>query len=214
MQTAPTPVTRQTSLSAIVAEAGTGAHEWAIRLRESHDPRDLTDAVHLTCAMHGVHPDLVECARSRRPDDRLIPWLDAGADAFAAERAALVALVAATGPLPSTPGHAQAEAAIAAQRHAIDMLAGSDRAGCAIGAAAALILDWPAVRLVLARAADRFGAPFAKGAPLPGEPPEPTDSRIERARVFGARQFLAQQQGLWSLLHARADARRSAMPPR
>ena len=40
-----------------------------------------------------------------------------------AERATLVKLVAAVGPLPSTPGQAETEAAIAGQRHALDMLA-------------------------------------------------------------------------------------------
>ena len=36
------------------------------------------------------------------------------------------------------------------------MLARSDRGGCATGAAAALAGDWPAIRAILARAADCF----------------------------------------------------------
>ena len=113
----------------MLPRAGGEGHEGGVRLGGSEDRGELAGAVHRTWAVHGVHPDLVECARSRRPDDRLVAWLDAGADAFAAERTALVALVAATGPLPSTPGHAQAGAASASHGPAIDMLSGSDRAG-------------------------------------------------------------------------------------
>ncbi len=78
-------------------------------------------------------------------------------DGFAAERAYLATLTAAAGPLPSTPGQAETDAALVAQRHAFDMLAHSDRAGCATGAAIALVIDWYAFRDAMDVAAARFG---------------------------------------------------------
>ena len=107
----------------------------------------------------------------------------------------------------------RARAAILTQRHALEMLARSDRRGCASGAVAALTLDWPAIRGVLDRAADVFGAEIA-----PSSLPDPSvttaalvalgaTAACERAIGFGAQQLLAQHRGLWSLLEARAEAR-------
>ena len=93
------------------------------------------------------------------------------------------------------------------------MLARSEREGCAIGAVAALIVDWQPIRAVLARAAERFGVeipPWA--APLELETATILDAlaarpATERAIAFGAQQMFAQHRGLWSLLEARASAR-------
>ena len=94
------------------------------------------------------------------------------------------------------------------------MLARSDRAGCAMGAAMAMVLDWRAVRIVLDAAGTRFGvntpgcilpdvrdtvAAASAAAETPG---------IERAMLFGAQQLLIQHRGLWDLLEARQLARR------
>jgi hypothetical protein len=175
--------------------------------------RDLADAVHALCALHGRHPGVIDHAVVHNRQDTAQDWLEAAAYGFTVERAYLARLTALAGPLPSTPGQAESEAAITGQRHALDMLAQSDRTGCATGAAITLVLDWAAVRTMLDAAAVRFGI----------DPPDsflPDDMEtaslvsalsetpaIERAMAFGAQQILAQHRGLWDLLEARAGAR-------
>lgn len=198
----------------LVAADGSKGHDWPLRLVSGRaSRRDLADAVHALCMLHGHHPGMADDALTRCIQVEAAEWLGAVAHGFADDRAALATLVAAAGPLPSTPGHAESEAAILTQRHALDMLARSDRRGCASGAVAALALDWPAIRGVLDRAAEAFGAEIASGA-LPD--PAVTAAALaalgdtvacERAIGFGAQQLLAQHRGLWSLLEARAEAR-------
>lgn len=175
--------------------------------------RDVADAVHTLCVLHGRYPGVIEHAANHTTNPVATAWLAEAADAFAGERALLVQLVAAAGPLPSTPGQAQSETAIAAQRHALDMLAQSDRIGCAVGAAVALVLDWHAIRAMLDTAAVRFGLPVRQEG-LPTEMDTATviaefaqSTGAERAIAFGAQQMLAQHRGLWDLLDARASAR-------
>ncbi|OWK32109.1 hypothetical protein SPMU_04300 [Sphingomonas mucosissima] len=133
--------------------------------------------------------------------------------AFDEERAVLAMLTAAVGPIPSTPRHTQAEAAINSQRHALGTLAQSTRAGCAGGAALAFLLDWHAIRPVLDSAAQRAGVALPRAA-LPAraaiialaEHVAATPSQA-RALAFGAQQLALQHHGLWQLLRARAEAR-------
>jgi hypothetical protein len=115
--------------------------------------------------------------------------------------------------LPSTPGAAETEATLVAQRHAIETLAKSERRGCALGAATALMADWPAIRALLDRAADRNGLD-RPGLVLPDQ--ESVVRVInggvdglagERALGFGGEQLLLQNRGLFDLLEARAAAR-------
>ena len=201
-------------MGALVESDGSANHPYLRRLAENLEPmRDLADAAHFICILHGRHPGVVDYAldHAREPVER--GWLEAAAEAFVTERAYLVRIVAAAGPLPSTPGHAESEAATAAQRHALDMLAQSDRAGCAIGAAIALALDWVVIRGVLDSAADRLGlSPPPLTLPLAEETVSVVDAlvrdgAIERALLFGAQQLFAQHRGLWDLLEARASAR-------
>lgn len=177
--------------------------------------RDLADAVHLISSLHGSSPGIIDQARARAAPDAVRDWLDAAAEGFAAERAYLMRTVVAVGPLPSTPGQAECQAAVTGQRHALDMLARSDRAGCALGAAMALVLDWRAIRTVIDAAAQRFSLPLTPPAfpsarqtmaaiEAAGEPP------MDRAMMFGAQQLLVQHRGLWSLLEARSEARMEA----
>ncbi len=93
------------------------------------------------------------------------------------------------------------------------MLAHSDRAGCATGAAVALVIDWYAFRDVMDAAATRFGVTPPAMA-LPDEIEVATivaalsdSSALQRAMGFGAQQVFAQHRGLWDLLEARASAR-------
>lgn len=198
----------------LVAADGGATHRWPVHLATGKaSRRDLADAVHALCMLHGHYPGMADAARASGVQADAAGWLELVAGAFAAERAVLAAIVAGVGPLPSTPGHAESETAILAQRHALQMLARSDRSGCASGAVAALILDWPVVRRVMDRADQVFGlTPVASALPDPAVTIAAID-RLgttpagERAIGFGAQQLLAQHRGLWTLLEARAEAR-------
>ena len=204
------------TIVALTAVDGTAGAPWARHLDASGTLlRDLADAVHSLCALHGGMPGIIDHAHDAGRIEDAQAWLDVAAEAFAIERALLATLTAAVGPLPSTPGQAASEAAVIAQRQALAMLARSDRAGCAIGAAVAFIIDWHSIRQVLDVTALRVGVsapaltlarPAASLAMLDSLMTTPG---IERAIAFGAQQMLAQHRGLWQLLDARASARRS-----
>ncbi len=204
-------------IQSLVEDDGSSCHRYAAVLARSNTlTRDVADAVHALCMLHGRLPGLLEHALARNVQPAWAPWLEAAVEGFAGERALLARLTAAAGPLPSTPGQAESESTILAQRHALDTLAKSDRQGCAIGAAVALVTDWPAIRAVLDRAAERFGVP-ATQCNLPGHDDTATlvattaaTPAAERAMAFGAQQVLAQHAGLWVLLEARASARTNA----
>lgn len=201
-------------LARLAASDGAATHAWCRHLAApGAQQRDLGDALHALCILHGHRPGMAEATRDHGSIPAAMEWLDDVAEGFAAERGYLARLAAAAGPLPSTPGHAESQTVIVHQRHALEMLARSDRAGCAIGAIAALIEDWAMIRRVLDAAADRYGIP-APGSALPAGAatsaalaPVATSAAIERAIGFGAQQLLAQHRGLWGLLEARAEAR-------
>lgn len=202
------------ALDALIEAEGSASEPFVRQLATPQSSsRDLADAVHCLCMLHGRHPGAIDIMEERATDPVAREWLKQAVVGFAEERAQLVHLVAAAGPLPSTPGQAESEAAIAAQRHALDMLAASDRAGCPIGAAMALLIDWATIRSVLDAAARRLGI-----EPLVARLPTPQDNAaalaelavnpaFERAMLFGAQQMLAQHRALWHLLESRAGAR-------
>jgi len=207
------------AVGALLAADGGKTHPYiasAIFARGREAARDLADAVHLISSLHGGHPGVVDLAQQRPPEETVRAWLDAAAEGFAEERAYLMRTVVAAGPLPSTPGHAGCETAVAGQRHALEMLARSERKGCALGAAAALVLDWRAIRTVVDAAAQRFGVTLTPPA-LPsmrqtlGVLELIESPAAERAIVFGAQQLLIQHRGLWDLLEARSGARVEAL---
>ena len=178
-----------------------------------HSARDVADSIHLLCSVHGHHPGLIEQALELCSDGPARQWLGRAADAFERERLYLVRLTAAVGPLPSTPGAAETEATLVAQRHALEILAKSERRGCALGAATALVSDWWPIRRLLDRAASRVGI----DSPAPSLPDEASVVAViegecdspasERALGFGGEQMLLQNRGLFDLLEARATAR-------
>jgi hypothetical protein len=204
---------------AIVARAandGIARHPYLEALLNCSGPhagRDFADAVHLLCALHGHHPGLIGLALERCPKGEVEQWLGAAAESFERERLYLVRLAPAVGPIPSTPGAAQTEASLNSARHALETLALSERSGCALGAASALIADWWAVRRLLDRAATRAGIE-TPASTLPNEASvlqvvgtladSPTAAR---ALAFGSEQLLLQHRALMDLLEARADAR-------
>ena len=199
-----------------VADTGSARHAHLSALIEASGPhaaRDIADAVHLLCSIHGRHPGVVEIAQSVAPKGPAQSWLGRATDAFERERLYLVRLTAAVGPLPSTPGAAETEAALVAQRHALEILANSERSGCALGAATAMVSDWWPVRRLLDRAAARAGIE----CPAPSLPDEMSVLQVidqacdtpasERALAFGGEQLLLQHRALLDLLQARAAAR-------
>ena len=199
-----------------VASEGCARHAYLNALLESsgrHAGRDLADAVHLLCSLHGRYPGLIEVALQRCPKGPVQEWLTRASEAFERERLYLVRLTAAVGPLPSTPGAAETEASLVAARHALETLAMSERNGCALGAATALVGDWWPIRRLLDRAASRVGTE----SPAPSLPDEASvvsviDHGAEavaaaRALSFGGEQLLLQHRALLDLLEARAEAR-------
>jgi hypothetical protein len=210
------PVSVASAQLARVAGQGCARHSHLLSLLEGagpHSGRDLSDAVHLLCSLHGRYPGLIEIALQRCPKGVMREWLARASDAFERERLYLVRLTAAVGPLPSTPGAAETEASLVAARHAIETLATSERDGCALGAATALVCDWWPVRRLLDRAAARV----AIEAPAPSLPDESsvvaivdeaaTSPGSARALAFGGEQMLLQHRALFDLLEARAEAR-------
>ena len=176
--------------------------------------RNLADAVHFLCILHGRYPGVMDLAAGRCVDGPAFAWLARNGEAFAGERHYLTRLAVAAGPVPGTPGGSASETAVVGQRSAISTLAGSERRGCALGAALGLAADWLRIRTVLDAAGRRLGV----------EPPVCTLSAldeirrvavaaassppVERALLFGAEQILIQHHSLWALLEAREQARR------
>ena len=210
------PVSVAQAQLARVAGDGTSRHSYLNALLDSAGPhagRDLSDAVHLLCSLHGRYPGMIQVALDRCPSGPGHDWLNRAAEAFERERLYLVRLTAAVGPLPSTPGAAETEASLVAARHAIETLALSERKGCALGAATALVGDWWPIRRLLDRAAARVGTE----APAPSLPDEASVIAVieeasdspasDRALAFGGQQMLLQHRALFDLLEARAEAR-------
>jgi hypothetical protein len=210
------PVSVAEAQLARVAGEGCARHPHLNALLEAagrHSARDLADAVHLLCSLHGRYPGLIEIALQRCPKGEARFWLEHASEAFERERLYVVRLTASVGPLPSTPGAAETEASLQAARHALETLATSERKGCALGAATALVGDWWPVRRLLDRAAARVGLE----CPAPSLPDEASVVEVihrasdtpasERALAFGGEQLLLQHRALFDLLEARAEAR-------
>jgi hypothetical protein len=206
-------------LLARLAEHGSAVQPYAAGprlLRTRTAARDLADLIHYLCVLHGRYPGLIDHAAERAVDPEARAWLTNATYAFAGERAYLARLAVAAGPVPSTPGGGGTDAAVLGQRHAIETLALSERRGCALGAAMALVLDWAVIRRCLDSAAERFGME------APAYPAADRDSvvrladsygastPVQRALLFGAQQILVQHHGLWDLLEARQQARQGS----
>lgn len=207
------------ALLALIAAEGSVSHPYLCdeaAFAGGDATRNLADAVYFLCMLHGRHPGLIDhaaeanaCAVSQR-------WLGSAASAFSGERLYVTRLAVAAGPVPSTPGSAESEAAVAGQCHALQMLARSERSGCPLGATVALVIDWQAVRPLLDRAAARFGIE-APPCRLPHRAAAGTivdqvggSMSVRRALAFGAGQLLVQHRGLFDLLDARQSARRDS----
>jgi hypothetical protein len=175
--------------------------------------RNFADAANYLALIHGRSPGVVDLAAAQYVPPFARGWLETAVSGFARERAYITHLAVTAGPQPSTPGHAASEATVLGQRHAAEVLAKSERNGCALGAAMALVLDWRALREVLDIAAIRFGIePPPLGLPTVEETQALATTfavtpATERAMLFGAEQIMIQHRALWDLLDARRQAR-------
>jgi len=206
-------------VAALVRNDGTAAHAYCAPAvagdRQSfvRDLVDFADFVHFVSLLHGQIPGLIDHAAARTVEVSARAWLIQSIDAFAIERQYLGALSVAVGPLPSTSGHGETTTIVSQQRHAMEMLAQSDRRGCALGTAVTLVLEWHAIRTILDAGAIRLGIePPPCALPSRSETLElldalPEPDRLSRAIQFGASQLLGQHRGMWDLLQARATVR-------
>lgn len=217
------PYSTSDLLEGLVEREGTAGHGYCVAaIARTPDgfvrnTTDFADAVHHLSLLHGHVPGLIDHAANRVADNAARGWLLKAVDGFARERLYLNAIVVAAGPLPSTAGQDQVTTIVAQQTRALDMLAQSDRRGCAIGAAMALVLDWVAIRAILDGGAARLGLdPKACQLPSWQETLDvldllERDQPIGRAVQFGASQLLGQHRGVWDLLQARGQVRRAAL---
>lgn len=187
-------------------------HPFFARLRAEVDtlPRGtLADAVHFLCQMHGQFPGVTDHATLRGKGLDLQAWLGGASAGFVKERALLRRLAVAAGPIATTLGQDQCHAALEQYGARLTQLAQSERAGCAAGAAFALIIDWHAIRPVLNAIAARIGVDGAR-CHLPSVPETvdhaerlSADPFIGRALAFGAAELLGQHGLFWDLLGER-----------
>ena len=94
-------------LVACVAGQGSAAHPWfaSAELRAGPEAaRNLADAIHALCALHGLHPGVIDLAAARATEPAARAWCAGAAEAMAAERRYLTRLAVAAGPVPGTPG--------------------------------------------------------------------------------------------------------------
>lgn len=174
---------------------------------------DIADIAHYLCVLHGRYPGVVDYAATKTADENSRKWLIEAMDGFAAERSFITKLTVAAGPISGVSRDDQSNSAVLGQRKALEMLSQSDRNGCALGSAFAMILDWEKLRPVLEKIAIRVGVE-ARSAQFPTD--ETTDElnqilaqspAVGRAIRFGADQLLSQHRGLWQLLSARRETR-------
>ena len=200
----------------LVTQHGTQSASYAQAIADNFailDGSDIADIAHFLCVLHGCHPSVVDHAATKATEPIARDWLVHAMNGFTAERAFLTKLTVSAGPIMGLRMEDQSNAAVLAQRKALEMLAQSDRNGCALGASFALVLEWQAIRPLLENIAVKLGIEPGS-ASLPSSEAtnrlnaELAKSRsVERAIIFGVDQILAQHRGLWQLLEARRNAR-------
>jgi hypothetical protein len=79
------PVSVAAAQLARVAGDGSARHPHLLALLDGtgpHSGRDIADAVHLLCSLHGRYPGLVELALQRCPKGPVREWLSRASDSF------------------------------------------------------------------------------------------------------------------------------------
>ncbi|MDO9487475.1 MAG: hypothetical protein Q7J32_03805 [Sphingomonadaceae bacterium] len=155
------------------------------------------EAVHFFTLLHAERPSAAGAAAAADPHR----WVTRFAAAFEADRSWL-ARAAVAGAAPRRADLTRHELLVRQQREAMLTLARSDRAGCALGAVAALAVDWPAVRATLSGEAGREIDPMIADT-IEAAAMSPA---ARRAIGFGVAQMIAIHRTLWDLLEARQAA--------
>lgn len=177
------------------------------------NPPELADLAHFLCLLHGRRPGVIDHAATRVADPAARDWMVRATEAFVTERLYITRLTVAAGPVSGASEDDHSEAAAVELRGSFQMLAQSERRGCAAGAALAFALDWPDLRAILDPLAVRLGIePPPRGLPAPSQSlaladlicAEPAPAR---AFLFGADQLYQLQRGAWRLLAVRARLR-------
>lgn len=172
-------------------------------------PALIADIAHYMCIAHGRLPGVVDHAASKMVDDASRAWLVKAIDAFALERAFLNRLTVAAGPVTRQIGQDKVTALVTSQVKNFEMIATSDRNGCAAGAAIAFVVDWNETRPLLEAASLHLGLETGRSLlPSNSECQILTENLahsepIRRAMKFGSDQLLGQQRGLWKIIAAR-----------
>ena len=155
------------------------------------------EAVHFFTLLHAERPSAATVAATADPHR----WVARFAAAFEADRSWL-ARAAVAGAAPCRADLTRHELLVRHQREAMLTLARSDRAGCALGAVAALAVDWPTVRVTLSGEVRREVDPqIAYAIEVAAMSPA-----ARRAIGFGVAQMIAIHRTLWDLLEARQAA--------
>jgi len=174
---------------------------------------DVADIAHILTIVHGSLPTVFELASAHAPSGHLRELLFAASESFQAWRRFLALLTSKAGPAPSCLNDDVHMVSLVQLKHAIQLLASSERRGCAVGAATAMLADWHLTIPPLLSCASRFGI----GHHLPSPPQvneiiagieqtEPTTSEL-RAMTFGASQFYHMDDEIFLHLRARRQAR-------
>ena len=161
----------------------------------------IADIAHFINVSHGRHPGIVDHAASRIVDDAARKWLVEAIDGFTLERRFLNALTVTAGPIRSHSGQDRITSVIAAQSKNFEMLATSDRKGCAAGAALAFVIDWQETRGLLERISLYIGLEPPR-TELPG-----IDACAGRRDEAGDRGSANPRDGLWGPAIAGAATR-------
>ena len=194
------------------ADGHAGARHFRALSRAAAPP-EAADLVHFLCLLHGRRPGVIDHAAVRIRNAETRAWMERLAEAFVTERLYITRLTVAAGPVSGASEDDHSEAAAIELRGSFQMLALSERRGCASGAALAFALDWPDLRDILDPLALRLGIE-PPPCELPGAPEILAladricaDPAPARAFVFGADQLFQLQRGAWRLLAARAKLR-------
>lgn len=200
----------------LLSQHGSASNSYAQKIA-THYPAmvdaDVLDAAQHFALIYGQRPGVIVTARNANfAHPMLTDWFDQAIPAFTQERLFLTQLLASIGPFPAGASKAPKQLAVEEHRRIVATLAASTREGCAFGAAAALVLDWPLIRQILDRAALLFGmtAPTnmlpSKGETL-GVINRFENPARSRAILFGLRQLLEQHSAIWAMLATRSATR-------
>ncbi|WOE74103.1 DUF6975 family protein [Alterisphingorhabdus coralli] len=178
---------------------------------------DLADIAYYLGKLHGHHPGLFDHMSHRSIQDDNHDLIVDLAETFAAQRAMLANMTVEAGPATTLAGEYNAVKTIEQLRTAIDVLGQSDRQGCGMGAAIALLSDWIIWRPALNALATRLAIPVPDSEMqdmqkrLLASLENRAEPRELRAISFGLEQLYHQHDQFWLLLERRQKLRNTML---